>query len=111
MHSTIDDSENVFQLYPDKTARPIEALSFIDIKKWQDTPAPEREWTIQGRVPVGAVTLCAGEGGIGKTLLMLHCGAAVALARDWLGALPEPGPAEICEAEGDDMTPLQGLIS
>jgi RecA-family ATPase len=90
MHSTID-SENVYK-FPDKPARAFdERLSFIDISQWQNTPAPEREWTIQGRIPLSSVTLCAGEGGVGKTLLMLHCGAAIALGRDWLGALPEPG--------------------
>jgi RecA-family ATPase len=92
MHSTIEQFTDT---------QPVE-LSFIDMANWQDAPAPEREWTIQGRVPLGAVTICAGEGGIGKTLLMLHCGAAVALARDWLGALPEPGPVLGLFCEDDE---------
>jgi RecA-family ATPase len=101
MH-TIDDFENVVRFPDNKTAR---RLSFIDIAKWQDTPAPEREWTIQGRIPLSSVTLCAGEGGVGKTLLMLHCGAAIALGRDWLGALPEPGPVlgAFCEDDADEL--------
>ena len=100
MH-TIDDFENVVQ-FPDKTSR---RLSFIDIAKWQNAPAPEREWTIQGRIPLSSVTLCAGEGGVGKTLLMLHCGAAIALGRDWLGALPEPGPVlgAFCEDDSNEL--------
>jgi RecA-family ATPase len=103
MHSTID-SENVYK-FPDKPARALERLSFIDIGKWQDTPAPEREWTIQGRIPLCSVTLCAGEGGVGKTLLMLHCGAAIALGRDWLGALPEPEPVlgAFCEDDQHEL--------
>jgi RecA-family ATPase len=90
--------------FPDKDAQPIE-LSFIDIAKWQDTPAPEREWTIKGRIPQSSVTLCSGEGGVGKTILMLHCGAAIALGRDWLGALPEPGPVLglFCEDDEDEL--------
>jgi RecA-family ATPase len=96
MHSTID-------LHHNKFAEPaIECLPLIDIASWQDTPAPEREWTIMGRIPISAVTLCSGEGGIGKTLLMLHCGAAIALGRDWLGALPEPGPVLGLFCEDDE---------
>ena len=45
MHSAIENFTD---------PQPIE-LSFIDMTDWQDTPAPEREWTIQGRVPLGAV--------------------------------------------------------
>lgn len=87
MHSTIEKYTDTQRI----------ELSFIDIGKWQDTPAPEREWTVQGRVPLGAATICAGEGGIGKTLLMLHCGAAVALAQVGaaeLTARPSANPKE-----------------
>ena len=89
---------------PDNKVRHLfpNALLFINIAKWQDTPAPERDWTIKGRIPLSAVTLCAGEGGIGKTLLMLHCGAAIALGRDWLGAAPEPGPVLELFCEDDE---------
>jgi RecA-family ATPase len=95
MHSTIALDHNKF-------VEPIECLPLIDIASWQDSPAPEREWTIKGRIPISAVTLCSGEGGIGKTLLMLHCGAAIALGRDWLGAVPEPGPVLGLFCEDDE---------
>lgn len=102
MRSTFDDFENVVQFPDNKSARPIEGLAFIGIRGWQNTPVPEREWSVQGRVPLGAVTLCSGEGGIGKTLLMLHCGAAIALGRDWLGAMPETGPVLGLFCEDDE---------
>jgi RecA-family ATPase len=97
MHSTIESESVVYNKFHDARS-----LSFIDMTRWQEQAAPEREWSIQGRVPLGAVTICNGEGGIGKTLLMLHCGAAVALARDWLGALPEPGPVLGLFCEDDE---------
>jgi RecA-family ATPase len=87
---------------PGTHVRPVGQLPLIDVAGWQNTPAPEREWTIKDRIPISAVTLCSGEGGIGKTLLMLHCGAAIALGRDWLGALPEPGPVLGLFCEDDE---------
>jgi len=104
MESWIMSFTKELESRPDNKVRHLfpNALSFINIAKWQDTPAPERDWTIKGRIPLSAVTLCAGEGGIGKTLLMLHCGAAIALGRDWLGAAPEPGPVLGLFCEDDE---------
>jgi RecA-family ATPase len=47
----------------------------------------------------------SGDGGVGKTILALHLGVATALARDWLNALPEPGPVFVvcCEDDGDEL--------
>jgi AAA domain len=45
---------------------------------------PEREWVIPHWLPAGHVTLLAGQGGIGKTLLAQHLGTAVALGRDYI---------------------------
>ena len=49
----------------------------------------------------GQTTLFSGEGAVGKNLLMLNLCTAHALGRDWLGALPEPGPAIFVDAEDD----------
>jgi RecA-family ATPase len=77
-------------------------LPFTSVASWHGTPIPEREWTVLNRVPAANVTLMSGDGGVGKTILALHLCAAVALGRDWLGSMPECGPAMAFCCEDDD---------
>jgi RecA-family ATPase len=79
-----------------------EPLSFINIVAWQDTPTPQRQWTVRNRIPSRNVTLLSGDGGIGKTTLALHLSVATVLGRDWLGTMPTPGPALVVCCEDDD---------
>ena len=39
-------------------------LAFINIAAWHSTPVPERQWVVRDRVPLAAVTLMSGEGGL-----------------------------------------------
>ena len=48
------------------------------------------------------VTLLSGEGGVGKSILILQLAAAHVLARDWFGTMPEPGPVIYLNAEDDE---------
>jgi AAA domain len=48
---------------------------------------PKREWVIPHWLPAGHVTLLAGRGGIGKTLLAQHIGTAAALGLDYIEPL------------------------
>jgi RecA-family ATPase len=85
-----------------KSERPSEAHPpFINIGAWQNQPVPERVWTVKDRIPGSNVTLLSGEGSVGKSILALQLGTAVVLGRDWLGTLPEPGPALIVCCEDD----------
>jgi RecA-family ATPase len=77
-------------------------LPFINIVAWHDQPVPEREWTVKDRIPAQNVTLLSGEGSVGKSILSLHLATTVVLGRDWLGTLPEPGPALVVCCEDDD---------
>jgi RecA-family ATPase len=54
--------------------------------------------------------LFSGEGAVGKTLLALQLAAAHALGRDWIGMLPEPGPAIYFGAE-DDVDELRRRVA
>ena len=78
-----------------------EPLPFIDMTRWDAEPAPPRLWSVRDRIPLRQPTLFSGEGAIGKTLLALQLSAAHVLGRDWLGMLPELGPAIYFGAEDD----------
>lgn len=77
------------------------SLPFIDMTKWDTEPVPEQAWAVRDRIPLLQVTLFSGEGAAGKSTEQLHLSAAHALARDFLGSLPEPGPAIFIDAEDD----------
>ena len=53
-------------------------------------------------IPDRAVTIVAGDGGGGKTTLMLQLGAAIAGTRPWLGHNPDSGPVLVVTAEDDE---------
>jgi RecA-family ATPase len=61
-----------------------------------------REWSVHDRIPIGNVTLLSGEGGIGKSLLLLQLSAAHVLGRDWIGYMPDPVPVLYFSCEEDD---------
>lgn len=77
-------------------------LPFINVVAWHEQPVPEREWAVRDRIPLRNVTLLSGEGAVGKSILALHLSIAHVLGRDWLGTLPEPGPAIVMACEDDD---------
>ena len=90
---------------PEPAADTIAPIPFIHIAAWHNAPVPERQWVVRDRVPLAAVTLMSGEGGVGKTILALHLAVATALGCDWLHALPEPGRVLVvcCEDDGDEL--------
>jgi RecA-family ATPase len=98
MRGVLEDLERVSSTKTNRDGRQHEkgddiALSFIDISDWDSKPAPPRAWAVPDRIPLRQPTLFSGEGAIGKTLLALQLSVAHVAARDWLGTLPEPGPA------------------
>jgi RecA-family ATPase len=76
-------------------------LAWIDMSSWDSIPVPEREWLVPDRIPLRQPTLFSGEGAVGKSLIILHLLASTALGRDWLGLVPEEGPAWYIGAEDD----------
>lgn len=82
----------------DKAVAP---LSFIDTATWDATPLPTREWGVRDRIPLRQPTLFSGEGSVGKTIVELQLCVAHVLGRDWLGSMPEPGPAIYLGAEDE----------
>jgi RecA-family ATPase len=78
------------------------SIPWIDMSAWDTVPVPERQWLVRDRIPLQQPTLLSGEGAVGKSILTLHLLGATALGRDWLGMLPEPGPAWYVGAEDNE---------
>lgn len=94
----------------EKAGAATEPLPFIDKSTWDDLAPPERQWAVKDRIPLRQPALFSGEGAIGKTLVALQLSVAHVVARDWLGALPEPGPAIYLGAE-DEADELQRRLA
>jgi RecA-family ATPase len=76
-------------------------VPWLDMSSFDSAPLPEREWAIKDRVPLKQAGLFSGEGGTGKSIIELQKNVAHVMGRDWLGSLPEPGPAFYIGAEDD----------
>ena len=85
-------------------------LAFINVAAWHGQPVPDREWCVLNRVPMRNVTLFSGEGAIGKSIVSLQLAVAHVLGRDWLGTMPEIGPALAVACE-DDANELHRRLS
>ena len=77
------------------------SLPWLDISNWDNVPTPERQWAIRDRVPLNQVGLFSGEGGTGKSLIEMAKDVAHVAAKEWLGSMPEPGPAFYLGAEDE----------
>jgi RecA-family ATPase len=78
------------------------ALAFVNVAAWHGQPVPDREWCVLNRIPMRNVTLFSGEGAIGKSIVSLQLSVAHVLGKDWLGSLPEFGPAMVVCCEDDE---------
>jgi RecA-family ATPase len=76
-------------------------LEWLDMSNWDHVPVPARRWAIFNRVPLRQAGLFSGEGGIGKSIVELQKDVAHVTGKDWLGSMPEPGPAFYLGAEDD----------
>jgi RecA-family ATPase len=85
----------------DAEVKPVEPLQWLDMSAWDHQPVPERKWAIKDRVPLKQAGLFSGEGGTGKSIIELTKDVAHVTAKDWLGSVPEPGPAFYLGAEDD----------
>jgi RecA-family ATPase len=85
----------------DGRTQPPKFRRIINPTEWEGLPVPPREWIVPGYIPHKTVTLLSGDGSVGKSLLALQLAAGRALAREWIGLMPEPGRTLILSAEDD----------
>jgi RecA-family ATPase len=76
-------------------------IRFLSIADWDSTPPPPREWAVQDYIPLKQPTLLSGDGGTGKTILLLQLCVATTLGQDWIGLTPRQGPAIYFGTEDD----------
>ncbi len=46
-------------------------LKIIDPTRWMNQLVPDRQWLVPGLIPLHNVTLLAGDGGLGKSILVM----------------------------------------
>lgn len=78
-------------------------LDIVTAASFADRPRPEREFLIPGAdlFPVRNVHALYGDGGTGKSLLMLQLAVAMSASASWMGFMPTPGPVLYFSAEDD----------
>lgn len=79
-----------------------EPLPVLSPTAWQGQPVPRREWFLEGLIPQRQVTILAGDGGVGKSLLALQIAAASALGCETIGLQPLAGRVLYLGAEDED---------
>ena len=77
-------------------------IQWLDMSSWDNEPRPQRQWAILNRVPLNQAGLFSGEGGAGKSIIEMMKDVAHVAGKDWLGSMPEIGPAFYIGAEDDE---------
>jgi RecA-family ATPase len=80
----------------------IRPRSFAD---WSEGEPPDRDWLVDGLIPMGTVTFISGDGGLGKSLLGQQLVMAAALGANWCGRPVKtvPSVAMFCEDKIDEI--------
>ena len=86
---------------------------FTDPANLDGIDPPDREWIIDGWLPVGTVTSLYGTGGVGKTLLAQLLQSAVGTGRPFLGIDTKQCKvlSVFCEDDGDELHRRQVCIN
>jgi hypothetical protein len=77
-------------------------LPVISAASFAGRDPPARPWIVRDMIPDRTVTIVSGDGGGGKTTLMLQLATAISGSCPWLGHNPDPGPVLVVTAEDDE---------
>jgi RecA-family ATPase len=93
------EPERVTLLAPGSQPR---ALNIIDLAGWLNKPVPDREWLVPDLIPMGVLTALYGDGGMGKSMLILQLAVSMASGALWCGLQARGGKAFCYLAEDDE---------
>ena len=93
-------------LVPAEAQKPNDELAVADLPivcaaTFANAAVPPRRWIIKDMIPDRAVTMVGGDGGDGKTTLMLQLAVAIAGTKPWLGNNPDQGRVLFVSAEDE----------
>jgi RecA-family ATPase len=93
--------------------QPIEEFAPFSPTQWANRPAPQVRWLVQDSFIAGTVGILAGDGGLGKSLLLQQLQTACALGVPWLGMATEKcrSLAVYCEDDTDELHRRQERIN
>jgi RecA-family ATPase len=63
----------------------LRGLPMLSPVTWAGKDVPERKWIVDRLIPSGSVTMLNGDGGLGKSLLVLQLMTCCAAGKKWLG--------------------------
>lgn len=94
-------------------AEGLDRLGLIDPTEWEDRKPPDIQWMVEGCFARGSVAILAGDGGLGKSLLMQQLCTAVSTGQRWLGleTMPARAMAVFCEDDKDELWRRQDRIN
>jgi RecA-family ATPase len=101
MTYTPDDAELRGRFKVHSGGLPADMLELVRASDWEGKPVPQRRWLVEDMLPMGTVSALYGDGGGGKSLLLLQLAVAATSGRPWLGRPVRQGPALIIAAEDD----------
>jgi RecA-family ATPase len=83
-------------------APPLRSLRTISAASFAGKPAPEREELVSDLIPAKIIGGLYGDGAVGKSLLAMMLGVAVATGRPWLNRIVRKGPVVYVCCEDDE---------
>lgn len=76
-------------------------INWMRLSDLAEREIKEREWTVEGWIPKGQVTLLYADGGVGKSQIILQLLTSVSLGESWFGRDTSKGSALYLGAEDD----------
>lgn len=94
-------------------ARSLEPFQPWSPARWHGLTPPPHDWLVEGCFLKGSVAILAGDGGLGKSLLMQQLCTATATGQDWLGMKAQRCKSFFmgCEDDSDELHRRQAAIN